>query len=125
MPDSRWTRAFGVDVHYTVKTPSGGLDSVPPLVVTCLHGFGSNEWSFSRITQELADELNAVVSAHDTPGFGLTQRWVWERGGTCCSVCSGFGTWWGWWGEGCAASVRPSCGACGGVVRSLVRLGLD
>lgn len=49
----------------------------------CFHGFGANTWSWSRVQQLLADRLAGVVTAHDMPGFGLTQRcavWVLVQG---------------------------------------------
>ncbi len=42
--------------------------------VHCLHGFGASAYSWSFVQDELARELGAVVTAHDMPGFGLTQR---------------------------------------------------
>ncbi|KAL4422443.1 hypothetical protein ABPG75_008640 [Micractinium tetrahymenae] len=45
-----------------------------PTVVHCLHGFGASCYSWSFVQQELADALQASVTAHDMPGFGLSQR---------------------------------------------------
>ena len=42
--------------------------------VHCLHGFGASAFSWSFVLDGLARALGAVVTAHDMPGFGLTQR---------------------------------------------------
>lgn len=55
----------------------GGSGSVGPAAlrgVHCLHGFGASAYSWSFVQDELAQRLGAVVTAHDMPGFGLTQR---------------------------------------------------
>jgi pimeloyl-ACP methyl ester carboxylesterase len=46
----------------------------PVPALHCYHGFGSNTWSWSLVQQQLAERLGALVTAHDMPGFGLTQR---------------------------------------------------
>jgi len=69
-PDSKFTTLENLLVH--VKTKEG--KDVGPLGVHCYHGFGSNTWSWSKVQQGLADKLGAVVTSHDMPGFGLTQR---------------------------------------------------
>ncbi|GLI69240.1 hypothetical protein VaNZ11_013815 [Volvox africanus] len=48
------------------------LDSVP--AVHCYHGFGANLGSYKRVQEQMAEALRGVVTAHDMPGFGLTQR---------------------------------------------------
>lgn len=53
-------------------------DSVP--AVHCYHGFGANLGSYKRVQENLAAVLRGVVTAHDMPGFGLTQRWGWGSG---------------------------------------------
>jgi pimeloyl-ACP methyl ester carboxylesterase len=60
-------------VHVKVKAPSAAA-SQPSAALHCYHGFGSNTWSWSLVQQTLADRLNALVTAHDMPGFGLTER---------------------------------------------------
>ena len=69
-PDSKFTTLENLLVH--VKTKEG--KDFGPLGVHCYHGFGSNTWSWSKVQQGLADKLGAVVTSHDMPGFGLTQR---------------------------------------------------
>jgi len=61
-------------VHVKVKAPTAA--STPSAALHCYHGFGSNTWSWSLVQQQMADRLNALVTAHDMPGFGLTERWV-------------------------------------------------
>jgi pimeloyl-ACP methyl ester carboxylesterase len=60
-------------VHVKVKTPASASPQ-PASALHCFHGFGSNTWSWSLVQQNLADRLNALVTAHDMPGFGLTER---------------------------------------------------
>lgn len=100
--DSRFFALDGIQLHYKRCTPaaprvppgsgdkgsddkgnggggggvaSPGVQSSPPAaVVHCLHGFGASLYSWSFVQQELANALRAVVTAHDMPGFGLTQR---------------------------------------------------
>ncbi|KAG2429307.1 hypothetical protein HXX76_011075 [Chlamydomonas incerta] len=42
--------------------------------VHCYHGFGANLGSYKRVQGLMAEALRGVVTAHDMPGFGLTQR---------------------------------------------------
>lgn len=51
--------------------------------VHCFHGFGANLGSYQRVQGRMAAALRGVVTAHDMPGFGLTQRCV------CACVCGG------------------------------------
>lgn len=51
------------------RLPVLPLAAVRCLVFLCL---GCCSWSF--VQQEMADALHAVVTAHDMPGFGLSQR---------------------------------------------------
>ena len=44
------------------------------LALALLHGFGANAFSWSYVDRQLAARLRAQVTAHDMPGFGLTQR---------------------------------------------------
>lgn len=48
--------------------------AAPPLGMALYHGFGANTFSWSFVQRRLAQRLGAVVTAHDQPGFGLTQR---------------------------------------------------
>lgn len=52
-----------------------GQDGVIP-VLHCYHGFGANLFSYEPVMQRLAAAVGGVVSAHDCPGFGLTERYV-------------------------------------------------
>jgi pimeloyl-ACP methyl ester carboxylesterase len=92
--DSRFRDLGNLLVHVKVKSPktlppalaqnpaaaryappaSVGDDGVA--AVHCYHGFGSNTWSWTLVQGQIAERLGALVTAHDMPGFGLTQRWV-------------------------------------------------
>ena len=72
-PDSRFRTLDGVTVHYKVARPKGG-GQLPELGIAMYHGFGANTFSWSFVDQLLAQRLGALVTAHDMPGFGLTQR---------------------------------------------------
>ena len=70
-------------VHYTKAIPCGSSSApLAPLSsrfasaprVHLWHWFGANLSSWLRVQQILADRLGALVSAHDTPGLGLTER---------------------------------------------------
>lgn len=88
--DSRFRNINNLSVHVKVKAaktlptaaptaaaarlnPNAAMQG-PVAAVHCYHGFGSNTWSWSLVQQQLADRLGALVTAHDMPGFGLTQR---------------------------------------------------
>eukprot|EP00877_Chromochloris_zofingiensis_P009775 jgi/Chrzof1/5050/Cz15g09260.t1 len=94
--DSSFTKLENLNVHVKVKEGKGFTAAAAralqknhsssstatqpkPAVVRalhCYHGFGSNTWSWSLVQQSIANRLSALVTAHDMPGFGLTQRWV-------------------------------------------------
>ena len=89
-PDSRFRALDGVIVHYKVAnaSPSGGR---PKLGLAMYHGFGANTFSWSFVDRLLSQRLGALVTSHDMPGFGLTQRWV-SRGTSlarCVCLSSG------------------------------------
>ena len=44
------------------------------VAIALYHGFGANLWSWKDAGRPLALRLNALVTSHDMPGFGLTQR---------------------------------------------------
>ncbi len=46
----------------------------PVCAVHCYHGFGANLGSYKRVQELMAGALRGVVTAHDMPGFGLSQR---------------------------------------------------
>jgi len=87
-PDSKFASVDGLDVHYklsewdsdsSVSTSESdskqNQDPKPRIVVSCVHGFGANTYSWERATlQPLAEKLRATAVAHDAPGFGLTER---------------------------------------------------
>ncbi|CAD7704677.1 unnamed protein product [Ostreobium quekettii] len=60
----------GLRVHYKCKIGSNS----PTLGMHLYHGFGANLYSWGPVHARLAQSLNACVTAHDTPGFGLTSR---------------------------------------------------
>ena len=74
--DSLFADVDGVRVHYKRRRGSAlAAGSNPTAVVSCVHGFGANTYSFERAAmQPLADALDASIVAHDSPGFGLTER---------------------------------------------------
>ena len=70
--DSLFQDACNVTAHYKsvrASAPSAGGPSI-----ALLHGFGANLWSWELVQQQLADAVAGNVTAHDTPGFGLTSR---------------------------------------------------
>ena len=74
-PDSKFARVDGLKVHYKLSVPDSDSDVSTRIVVSCVHGFGANTYSWERATlQPLAEKLNATAVAHDAPGFGLTER---------------------------------------------------
>jgi len=92
--DSEFVRVDGIDVHFkrAKATVSGGECR---RVVECVHGFGANltSWTVSDSMAKLSRALEADVLAHDSCGFGLTERSVdvsrYTRASdarTCCAV---------------------------------------
>ncbi|KXZ46407.1 hypothetical protein GPECTOR_44g81 [Gonium pectorale] len=53
-----------------------GIGTAPEALcaVHCYHGFGANLGSYKRVQDQMAAVLRGVVTSHDMPGFGLTQR---------------------------------------------------
>lgn len=76
--DSRFTEFEGVSVHWKCYQP---VNSPVKAAIHCFHGFGANVESWDNVQKRLAESASAVVSAHDTPGFGLTDRYkhTWSR----------------------------------------------
>ena len=75
---SRFLDHKGMRVHYT-RTASAQAQPQPQgspaaRLVHAYHGFGANTASWAYSDKALAQALHATVSAHDMPGFGLTQR---------------------------------------------------
>lgn len=65
------TTEDGIDIHMTRENPPRGDVKA---FIHCLHGFGSHTFSYSFVQKQLAQRLQAVVTAHDMPGFGLSSR---------------------------------------------------
>lgn len=72
--DSHFARVGNVDVHYSLQLPRNRHRAASSSAVHCFHGFGANTASWGYMRQQLSDMLNAQVTAHDMPGFGLTGR---------------------------------------------------
>jgi pimeloyl-ACP methyl ester carboxylesterase len=80
--DSRYHTICGIAIHYKssapstpqVTPPSAAATDAPDTAVALYHGFGANLWSWMQVQQQLADDVRALVTAHDMPGFGLTER---------------------------------------------------
>lgn len=68
--DSRFAVLHGISVHYKAASPY----SRPKATIHCFHGFGANTGSWGKVHRQLAYTLAAQVTAHDMPGFGLTER---------------------------------------------------
>ena len=69
--DSIFRNVCGTAVHYKLAQ---AINKAQPLALHCYHGFGANTFSWSYVYKSLAKQLNAQVTKHDMPGFGLTQR---------------------------------------------------
>lgn len=69
--DGRFADVDGLAVHYKAVERAGSTR-----VVECMHGFGANvsSWTTSGAMSKLSEALNADVAAHDSCGFGLTER---------------------------------------------------
>lgn len=68
--DSKFAGVEGVSVHYKVHTPS----AFPKAAIHCYHGFGANTGSWAPVQAKMSGEVDALVTSHDMPGFGLTGR---------------------------------------------------
>jgi pimeloyl-ACP methyl ester carboxylesterase len=76
-PGALFARVEGTALHYTrVAAPGvGGAGGAPPNALAhLLHGFGANTASWRYCAPALAAALGGIVSAHDIPGFGLSER---------------------------------------------------
>ncbi|KAL6774050.1 hypothetical protein ACKKBG_A23570 [Auxenochlorella protothecoides x Auxenochlorella symbiontica] len=54
--------------------PPGTGSSTSDLRIHCLHGFGSALHSWLAVGPHIAAALGATITAHDMPGFGLSER---------------------------------------------------
>jgi pimeloyl-ACP methyl ester carboxylesterase len=70
--NSRFRKCCGVTAHYKCFGPKAG--QAPTCAMACYHGFGANLWSWERTHKLVAEAVRGVVTAHDMPGFGLTER---------------------------------------------------
>lgn len=61
-------------IHYTLAKDTLLSKNNNTIYLHCLHGFGASTYSWSFIQQKLASALRGVVTAHDLPGFGLSER---------------------------------------------------
>jgi len=68
--EGRFGSFDGLSLHYKCKLGNGK----PTIGVHLYHGFGANLFSWQLVQGQLAQALNACVTAHDTPAFGLTPR---------------------------------------------------
>ena len=75
-PDSLFAAIDGLRVHYKRRDTHASSNHLSRrTVVSCVHGFGANTYSWEReALGPLAERLGATVVAHDAPGFGLTER---------------------------------------------------
>lgn len=48
--------------------------------------FGANLYSYAPVQRLLAEALQGIVTSHDAPGFGLTERWVRCQVSAVCSA---------------------------------------
>ena len=73
-PDSLFAAIDGLRVHYK-RRDGDTRHGDERIVVSCVHGFGANTYSWERAALDpLAERLGATAVAHDAPGFGLTER---------------------------------------------------
>lgn len=69
--DSVFRELYGTTVHYKLAQ---GIQPQHPTAMHCYHGFGANTFSWSYVYKSLSEQLQAQVTKHDMPGFGLTLR---------------------------------------------------
>jgi len=74
--DSTFRTINNIKIHIKARVGTLSAAGSAPMGVHCYHGFGANLWSWSLVQERLAKALDAVVTSHDMPGFGLTQRWA-------------------------------------------------
>ena len=87
-PDSKFLSLGDCKVHFTKDSTSRipSARSGPATAVHCYHGFGANTGSWQYLRQRLASALDAQVTAHDMPGFGLTQRLAAQFWASSCKL---------------------------------------
>ena len=69
--DSVFRELRSTAVHYKLAQ---AISPAHPIALHCYHGFGANTFSWSYVYKSLAKQLQAQVTKHDMPGFGLTER---------------------------------------------------
>jgi pimeloyl-ACP methyl ester carboxylesterase len=72
-PSSALEDVCGVRVHHISAPSPSFVPSSGPLVLMN-HGFGACCLSWLPVLQPLSDALGGTTLAHDSPGFGLTER---------------------------------------------------
>ncbi|KAG2492621.1 hypothetical protein HYH03_009037 [Edaphochlamys debaryana] len=78
-PDSHFRRIGELGVHVKAKAADPAVlraaaQAGELTAAHCYHGFGANLASYGLVQARLAAALAGVVTAHDMPGFGLTER---------------------------------------------------
>lgn len=68
--DSKYCTIDGISIHY--KVAQGSRNSLRGIHM--YHGFASNLTNWSDVQNKMAQRLDAVVTSHDMPGFGLSAR---------------------------------------------------
>lgn len=84
--DSLFLNVNGVSLHYKKALCNGERDATtdlptfktpPNVAIHCLHGFGASVFSWNMVQNKIATACHALVTSHDMPGFGLSQRSSW------------------------------------------------
>jgi len=68
--DSLFCTVAAIRVHHKVEGWRGRTARTMHLY----HGFGTSLWTWEDVQAKLARQCRAVVSAHDMPGFGISDR---------------------------------------------------
>ena len=89
--DSHFLSHQGVALHYkrrsataATRASAAAAGSSPPqlpqqpprpvVAIHALHGFGASVYSWSMVHWQLAQAVQGLVTSHDMPGFGLSER---------------------------------------------------
>ncbi|KAF5841299.1 Alpha/Beta hydrolase protein [Dunaliella salina] len=62
------------NISSSSSSNSSSSASAKLLALHCYHGFGANLYSWAPCQKLMADTLQGLVTSHDMPGFGLTER---------------------------------------------------
>eukprot|EP00803_Ostreobium_quekettii_P002667 evm.model.scf_1497.2 EVM.evm.TU.scf_1497.2 scf_1497:19028-24291(-) len=68
--DSLFCTIAGIRIHHKVE----GWQGRTARTMHLYHGFGTSLWTWEDVQAKLARQCRAVVSAHDMPGFGISDR---------------------------------------------------